>query len=413
MSSISNLLTDYKNDNLSNLIYDNSNYTNTYSSNTKYKRLYVYNGNINNQLQKIWIRAPKMKVVKPTITLNNKLNQNVKLTMLLPSNDFSKFIKRLERKILMHIRNLTQKQIKIKSIIKESDDFPTTININMPFNKINNCVEFGFNIYNEMNKRVNIQQIGSNSYVSSIIELSEIWIGETNFGFNWNVLQLKLYPVFDFTKCLFIDDDGDPIVNNNDNNNASNNECYHCSYCPNANMRTHYCINNKNDTNVTSNDNSLLFLQLLTQMHQMVQTNKMQTFDISSLSLPSLPASSVSIPLPPPLLVTKQIKQLQNKPFVPSINELMSVKLKPINKDNKKEIIENKSLIDLISIKDNLKKVSIDNNKQTKMNIMDKKTLKHLSKMIGKMITEMEYVHNEHNEHNEQIKTIDEYYKEL
>ncbi|AYV82126.1 MAG: hypothetical protein Homavirus9_8 [Homavirus sp.] len=407
MESILKLLTDYKTDELVDLLYDDTNY-NKSKLNSKYQKIYVYNKKTNNPLQKIWVQTPKMKVVRPTLVLNEKLNQTIPLYIMLSNNDFSKFLKNLERKLHSHVKNITKNaSIKIKSVIKQSDNFPTTMHVSMPFTKIDKCVEFNFHIYNEYNKRININQINSGSYVSSIIELSDIWIGENTFGINWNVLQLKLYPEFDFTKCLFIDEGSDILKGDNSNGDNSNgdnsngdnlkednlNECYHCTYCPN--VRTHFCINS--------------ILPYLSNLSNLSNSNM-----DASVSHPI--QHLIQHPIPPPPLLSGPADQLKKnqpykpdipkipKPFIPSVTDLLSIKLRPVKRDivDKNEDTTSKELLHLRSIKDNLNKINKKEHKK-----IDKTTLKQLTKMIDTLVTNMEL--EQSNSYN--IVNIDEYKK--
>jgi len=265
-SQIKDLLTDFCNDSLDGIIISDFQY-----HANKYKKINVYNNNVGKSLQKIWIRTPKMKVFKPILSsLFNNNSQSISLAVLFSPNagEIKKlyfFIKKLERHILTIIKNKTsQKNIKMKSSIKTSrpadsdklyNKFPPIMNIKMPFHKTgDNCFDFLFNVYNYLNQRIQIDSINSGSYVSSYIELSEVWINEKKeFGFNWNILQLKIYPEFDFSLCLFDDEICDEPVSNN----QQPNECFHCLYCPNKHVRTHQCMSH-NICDFSSNNTSYL-----------------------------------------------------------------------------------------------------------------------------------------------------------
>jgi hypothetical protein len=212
------------------------------------------------------------------------------------------------------------KKLKLNSSIKSGGDFPPIMKLKLPCYKTSsNCYEFRFHIYNHLNKRVNIQTINSGLYIKAFIELSEVWINDIEIGFNWNVLQLKVYPEFNFNTCLFIDDK----VEEHESDKV--NECYHCLYCPNQHVRTHYCTNN-----------SIPYIQ------------------------PPLSMTNSNIaPPPPPIISNKSNNNNNVKPissFIPSVKDLLSVKLKPINKNDKKETDSNSpTLNDIINVKKNLK----------------------------------------------------------
>jgi hypothetical protein len=352
--NLDKLLTDYKTDDLANILIDDvSILTNNTNNTNKYKKIYVYNKKNNSPLQKIWIRAPKMKVVRETISLktisliNNYVPHCIPLQLLLLDNSFKKFINKLEKKLYIHLNKKFNKKfnknLKIISIIKESDDFPTLLTINMPITqqvtqltnsqqvtqtKINDCLEFDFNIYNEQNEKVTINKISNDLYISSIIELSEIWINtlDGKFGFNWNVLQLKTHLEVDFSKCMFIDE-------------------------------------NISKSNLMNSNN----------IHNIVPPS----------TIPPLISPQVSSHIQTP-----NVTSLMPKPFIPTMSDLLNIKLKPVIRDN--TVFNNKqdNNINLQQVKDNLKK--IDNNLNDNIKIIDKKKLKYLTNMIDNIIADME-----------------------
>jgi len=324
---ITTLLTDYTTDNLDEVIHDD-----IQLSGQKYKKLHIYNRHIKTPLQKIWLQTPQLKVFKPSFNNANQLSVQLSVILGPTKGDIKKFymfIKKLERKVDSIVKSLLDKKMKMKSSIKSAEKFPPIMTLRMPCQKVNSCYEFAFNIYNNYNKRVTLDIITPGTYTTSFIELSEIWISDTEFGFNWSVLQMKLYPEFDFTKCLFDDCDDAP--------NEKEQECFHCLYCPNArlaNARTHLCANNNNNMDI---------------------------------------GMSIPIPPPPPMFMPmlmpsfdsgnkkdKQIKIIDDKKkFALSVQDILSVKLKPV-KAKQNELTDkidkiNKIDEDMINIKNNLK----------------------------------------------------------
>jgi hypothetical protein len=209
-----------------------------------YKKINIYNKKIKIPLQKIWIKTPKLKVFAPVLYIKNA-KKNIPLTFILSPNSgdiatLYTFIKRVERKCGVLVKTITgNKKLKPKSILKQNDGFDPLMTVRMPLEIVGDCYEFGFNVYNHMNKRVSIRTIESGIQVSSFLELTDIWYNEETlkYGFNWNVVQMKIYPEMSFAICLF-DDDADKYVLKDEKN-----ECYHCLYCPNAHIRTHVCNN--------------------------------------------------------------------------------------------------------------------------------------------------------------------------
>lgn len=321
--NIDNLVTNYIEDDLSGLVITDKLY-----HGSSYKKINVYNKLIKTPLQKIWIRMPKVKIFKSTIGLF--LDQkSIPLSVYLAPNigkvrKFRVFIKKLERKIkkLLGFKNLG------KSAIKKLDNFPDIFTVKMKSEKVNNCHEFKFHVYNNFNKRVNLTTLKSGTYISAYIELSEVWINGDDFGFNWSVLQMKVYPEFDFTKCLFLDE------TDCESEDEQPDECYHCMYCPNKHVRTHFCpSSHPHISNASNAQNSFNF----------------NNFNNSNIP----PPPPMNIPINNPINITKPLPKIPtdktNSPqnnkndneqrsfFVPpSVQDLLSVKLKPVKKNNDK-----------------------------------------------------------------------------
>jgi hypothetical protein len=293
----------------------------------KYKKINVYNRSITTPLQKIWLKTPKMKIFKPTFNPNND-GKSVSLTILLGPNTanikkFKNFIKKLEQRIAS-LLDLTNDQ-SIRSSIRSVDGFPDNFTVKMPYVKEGNCYEFLFHAYNDENKRVSVKTLDSGTYVSCYIELTDVWISDVEFGFNWNVLQMKLYPEFDFSRCLFVDDETElkPI--------QQEQECYHCMFCPNKHVRTHYCVN-------------------------AIQS----TADVPLLPLLPLPPP----PPPPQILAQKPLQIVKNSApqladvksaFRPTVSDLLSVKLRPVSERPNGPQNPTNNNNNLTEIKNNLK----------------------------------------------------------
>ena len=238
-SSIDSLLTNYKTDKLDELIFDEIQF-HGYNCN----KINVFNKKTKAPLQKIWVRMPLVKVFRPTMKLIKNNAKSIPLSVMIAPNTgdirkFYLFVRRMEIKTKEHLLKLNLKN-KIKSSLKRKNPFPPIFTIKMPCkkNEDNDCYEFLFHIYNNYNKRISLDYIESGDFVTAYLELSEIWITEKNYGFNWNVLQLKVSPKFNFNQCLFLDEDI-PIK-------VIQEECYHCLYCPNSHVRTHHCTDPHN-----------------------------------------------------------------------------------------------------------------------------------------------------------------------
>lgn len=247
------------NDNLDNLIYDNFQ---EYTKN--YKKMNIYNANIDKPLQKIWFVTSKLKM-NGKIYFSDKQQHSALLSLFLYGEEgvtLRKFIKKLEKKIHGIINDDTTKKIKLRSCIKKTNKFYSSIHLQLPYSKKDDNIYFNFNIFNDKNEKINYKDVDSGSLIKVYVEVSDVWISKKEFGINLKVLQMKVYPEFDFlNECLF------------------------------------------DDYNFIEDDKS--------------KQNK-------NLPLP---------PPPPPVKNSHKPKELNNnsiKAFVPTINDLMSVKLKPI-----------------------------------------------------------------------------------
>lgn len=328
-------LTDYTKDDLKNIINDT---LQPYGS--KYHKINIYNKNINIPLQKIWLLLPKVKIFR-NATINPNMKNTFPLTIMLGPNTglikkFYMFVKKIERAVQTIVKTITKnKSLQIKPSTKAAEGFPPLMNLKMPCEKKGDCYELKFQIYNSMGQRTSIKSITQGTYTTAFIELSDVWISGTEFGFNWNILQLQIFPEFNFSEYLF----GDIVQNQEDNSSGGVEECYHCMYCPNAHIRTHVCGNSFSNTN---------------------------QFNMSFIPPPPPP--------PPPMFDdTIQTKKYvstmdpekkkqsgeQTKGFAISIEQLLSVKLKSVDKrkesDSETEPTNSNTELDMLTnIRNNL-----------------------------------------------------------
>lgn len=300
---IINRVTDYHNDKLANLVYDHAT--------PSFKHINLYNNKIY-YMQKIWIRTPVLKVFRPIYPPNDKIRGAVPLSLLLIDSikdvsNLISFIKRLEIKVTKIIRAVTNNsKLKLKSSLKNYDGFPPVLFVNMPFNKVNDQYEFSFNIYNKANQRINIDSIKKASETCLYLELSDIWYSDTHYGCTWNVMQMKIYPEIIYGECLFEDEEEDIK-----SHVTEKQECYHCLYCPSNHIRTMYSFSPQYNCTVPP---------------------------------PPPPMNTAFRPPPPPLPtnmitssndrnINKEATPYNNKPaFTLSLSDLLSVKLKPLDK---------------------------------------------------------------------------------
>jgi hypothetical protein len=265
----------------------------------EYKRMNIFNNNIKRPSQKIWLLTPKLKMLGKIYIPNNK-KQVALLSLILYEQDneinkFKEFIEKLESYITSIIHDKHNDELILKSCIKKCDTFFPSLTIQLPFINKDSSIRFNFDIYNANNKKIQYDEIDSGSFIRAYIELSDIWISGKEYGINWKVLQMKAYPEFDFTTCLF--DDG-----------------------PKQSEYDEY------------------FTQPKT--HRIPAPPKINT--LQNQQLP--------IPLPPSRINKPEIKNDQNQlpPFIPTAQELtnMLVKLKKVQKEDDNIIIINNDTVD-------------------------------------------------------------------
>lgn len=318
---ISNRLTDYVNDKLGNIVFDHMS--------SGYKQINLYNNSIY-YMQKIWIRTPILKIFRSLYLPNDKIKNSVPLNLLLTTSikqisQLHTFIKRVELKATQIIKTITNNQkLKLLSSLKNYENFPPVFVTSMPFTKVNDSYEFNFHIYNKKNKRIGIESVKKGIETEVFLELSHIWYNDINYGCSWNVVQMRMYPEIIFGECLFEDSDEEDINEKECDNRKE--ECYHCLFCPNNHIRTAYIPQNS-----------------------------------------FIPHTPIPIPPPPPprlgtytksvnseKIVTKNEKQA--KTFTLTLTDLLSVKLKPLEKPT--QLVEQKTEdhnINILNCKDNLK----------------------------------------------------------
>lgn len=196
-------------------------YSNIESYILNYKKMNIYNNTIKRPCQKIWIITPKLKLLGK-IYIPNEHKQIALLTIILYELDedvmkLKNFITTIENNITLFLYNKNYHNLKLKSCIKNSEIFFPTITIQLPFVKNNDTLKFNFDIYNINNNKITTDDVESGSYIKVLLELSDVWISEKEYGINWKILQMKNYPEFNFNKCIF-NDTTDTCISNTINN---------------------------------------------------------------------------------------------------------------------------------------------------------------------------------------------------
>ena len=182
-----------------NLVYEFSN-----QSVNGFNKINIYNKNIESPLQKIWLKLPKTKLLT-NLLYGDSVTYKIDVAMAPITNEIKiiiNYIEDLESKICAKI-DKKYPLLEHKKSFKKKNDYMAIIALKLQ----RKHDVFPFTCYNHNNVKINPKEIESGMLVSTYIELSGVWISETEFGISWNVLQMKAYPVFNFDKCLFDDED--------------------------------------------------------------------------------------------------------------------------------------------------------------------------------------------------------------
>lgn len=189
-----------------------------------------------------------------------------------------------------------------RTIKKNNMNYKMTLTF--PYDKDNEAL---YKIVNKNNEPCLLTDIKPKMRGMAYIESSDIWIDDEKekYGYNWNVVQLKIYPEIIINEYSFIDE----ISNNSTSTiNFEKTTKKKCKLtCPKC--------DNKIDLNININMPTLSHGILHGSSHHH-----------SSSYIPSY--QSNDIPIPPPL---DNIPDSNIKPFVPNLDELllMKKKLKP------------------------------------------------------------------------------------
>ena len=103
---------------------------------------------------------------------------------------------------------------------KEKEKWPSTLKLKLPYKD----GKPSFDVYNEKKEQINLvnadgeldlECIQRGCEVVAIIQCTGIWfIGKTQFGIGWKVLQMKLYQTNKLVGYSIVDDDDDPKEEN-------------------------------------------------------------------------------------------------------------------------------------------------------------------------------------------------------
>jgi hypothetical protein len=174
-----------------NIIPDKIQFDDPKPSGITYYKLSVYNPLIKHPLQKFWFHLPKVKI----INIQNKNNISIALSNNTTDDKIINYITEIElliNKYLMLKLNKTKYNIQSSFIIK--DDYATQMCIS-----VNNNTT----IFDENDNDSHVSYLKTNTYISCLIELSEILMDNTQGWIIWSILQIKILPAINFKTSLF------------------------------------------------------------------------------------------------------------------------------------------------------------------------------------------------------------------
>lgn len=164
----------------------------------EYKKCDVYNTTIDEPFHKIWLKTPKLKTLTSPV-FKEVLNRDIRIEISLTTTESRKFIDDIEK-----IENTISSNLNIpyRSSIKKINDHSAVITLKTPVENNKYCFKcFGLN-----NEKMDFKDVIRNDKITGYIELTNVWVKDDELGFNWGVLQVKMYQTFDFSKCLFGDE---------------------------------------------------------------------------------------------------------------------------------------------------------------------------------------------------------------
>jgi len=305
-------------------------------SSVNYKILHITNGMIKDDICNIIIKIPKLRI-RSIYQINQKIKQSVpiKLSINTSSTENNKlltFITRLENEIGRKIKSITgNKKLVLSSCITKYSDYYPDLKVSAPFARINNCIEFAFQIYGKKNKQINFSSIDKGVKISCFVELEHVWVNDNTYGLSLIIKQAKVYPERVWSNNVFDDEEWEE-------DDDLPKECYHCMYCPNNHVRTHCCLGNQN----------IIYSQN------------------TKISIPE------TLPLPPPppppqfhqIVKNSTLQEEKKSTFVPTLKDLLAgrSKLKSVSTNNEAAIDNicenNDDKINLEKIKNNLKNIN-------------------------------------------------------
>ena len=183
----------------------------------EYKNNYKLNCFINKK--SIFLKTPKVPLhsnIESGYIVIDLNNTNKKIDL------FIDFIKKIEILVSDKIKLKLKKKFKLHSnFVGDSN------NIKYIFkNNDKNMTVF------DKNKKI-IPKSGVEMYsdIILLIKLQDIWINtdKRQYGLNWNIFQCRVFPQFDYNKCIIVDSDNDEDPNEEIKNEIIVQKCVFCN----------------------------------------------------------------------------------------------------------------------------------------------------------------------------------------
>jgi len=176
----------------------------------EYKKIDIYNNKLNKPLQKIWLKIPSIKVQKYIYAMN-KQKQYASITVILHDKqqeikDLYTLINNVDTKVFSELSKVYKNIQKRSCLTKMPFVSYHTMNMLVPIEKYGDGHIYSINVYDESNDLItSTKTIKQHSYIEAYAKLSEVWVKESPFdyGFKWEITQMKVYPEFNFSECLF------------------------------------------------------------------------------------------------------------------------------------------------------------------------------------------------------------------
>ena len=202
----------YKDIKVDNLVFSKGEY------NGKFKNLDL-NYKLNDDNIDLIIQGPKMNIPFGISNFDDASNSYLDLSFGSLSDDLQVFYdliigigKKSKRK--RNKWNITTQ--KFSDNIKNIDSrlYPPTLRVKIP--TLNN--NYHFNVFDDRRNKLNFESIKPNLFCTPILHIKNVWINETNYGLNIQLLQLKIHTSKILEDYAFLEDD----LTVNDKNNFVN-----------------------------------------------------------------------------------------------------------------------------------------------------------------------------------------------